>query len=72
MVGRLFKFVNAMKLKCKTVVLTNSQPPTLPHTLRKHYYPRQIVGTNLPTPKGWITWLARAHVYVHNLLRVIT
>ena len=33
---------------------------------------RQIAGTNLPTPKGWITWWARAHVYVHNLLRVIT
>ena len=34
--------------------------------------PRQIAGTNLPTPKVWIAWLARAHVYVHNLLRVVT
>ena len=25
---------------------------------------------SLPFPKGWIAWLATAHVYVHNLLRV--
>ena len=37
----------------------------------KHYYPGQIAGTNLRTPQGWIAWLARAHVYIHNLLRVI-
>ena len=31
-----------------------------------------FAGTNyLPTPKGWIAWLARAHVYVYNLLRVM-
>ena len=29
-------------------------------------------STNLPTQKGWMAWLARAHVYVYNLLRVIT
>ena len=37
----------------------------------KHYYSRQIACTNLPIPKRWIAWLARAHVYVLNLLRVI-
>ena len=58
---------------CETLVLTNSQPPTSPPlTLRKALLPRQIASTNLPTPKGWIAWLARAHVYVHNLLGVIT
>ena len=24
----------------------------------RHYYPRLVAGTNLPTPKGWIAWLA--------------
>ena len=43
------------------------QPPTT-----WQYYPRQIAGTNLPTPRGWVAWLARARVYVHNLLRVLT
>ena len=59
--------------KCETLALTNSRPPISPPlTCIKHYYSRQIAGTNLPTPKGWIPRLARAHVYVHNLLRVIT
>ena len=31
--------------------------PPLPS---RHYYPRLIAGTNLPTPKGWIVWLAKA------------
>ena len=26
----------------------------------RHYYPRLIAGTNLPTPKEWIAWLAKA------------
>ena len=34
--------------------------------------PRQIAGTNLQTPRGWIAGLARACVYVHDLLKVIT
>ena len=25
-----------------------------------NYYPRLIAGTYLPTPKGWIAWLAKA------------
>ena len=33
--------------------------------------PDKIAGNNLPTPRGWIAWLARARVYVHDLLRVI-
>ena len=27
----------------------------------RHYYPRLIAGTNLPTPKGWIAWLVKAY-----------
>ena len=35
------------------------------------YYPRQIAGTNLLTSEGWITLLARAHIYAYNLFSVI-
>ena len=31
-----------------------------PHHRLRHYYPRLISGTNLPTSKGWIAWLAKA------------
>ena len=31
-----------------------------PHHRLRHYYPRLIAGTNLPTSKGWIAWLAKA------------
>ena len=34
--------------------------PTSPRSPSRHYYPRLITGTNLPTPKGWIAWLAKA------------
>ena len=34
--------------------------PTTPPSPFRHYYPRFIAGTNLPTPKGLITWLAKA------------
>ena len=34
--------------------------PTTPPSPSRHYYPRLIDGTNLPTPKGWIAWLANA------------
>ena len=34
--------------------------PTTPPSLSRHYYPRLIAGTNLPTPKGWIARLAKA------------
>ena len=34
--------------------------PTTPPSPSRHYYPRFIVCTNLPTPKGWIAWLAKA------------
>ena len=33
--------------------------PTTPPSPSRHYYPRLIAGTNLPTPKGWIAWLAK-------------
>ena len=33
----------------------------------RHYYLRFIAGTNLPTPKGWIAWLAKAVLYADNL-----
>ena len=32
--------------------------PTTPPSPSRHYYPRLIAGTNLPTTKGWIAWLA--------------
>ena len=35
--------------------------PTTPPSPSRHYYPRLIAGTNLPTPKGWIAWLAKAN-----------
>ena len=31
-----------------------------PHHRLRHYFHRLIAGTNLPTPKGLITWLAKA------------
>ena len=31
-----------------------------PPSPSRHYYPRLIAGTNLPTPKGWIASLAKA------------
>ena len=34
--------------------------PTTPPSPSRHYYPRLIAGANLPTPKGWIAWLAKA------------
>ena len=34
--------------------------PTTPPSPSRHYYLRLISGTNLPTPKGWIAWLAKA------------
>ena len=33
---------------------------TSPPSPSRHYYPPLIAGTNLPTPKGWIAWLAKA------------
>ena len=46
--------------------------PTTPPSPSRHYYPRLIAGTNLPTPKGWIAWLAKAD-YMHiTLSKVIT
>ena len=34
--------------------------PTTPPSPARHYYPRLIAGTNLPTAKGWTAWRARA------------
>ena len=34
--------------------------PTTPPSPSRHYYPRLIACTNLPIPKGWIAWLAKA------------
>ena len=33
--------------------------PTTPPSPSRHYYPRLIAGTNLPTSEGWIAWLAK-------------
>ena len=35
--------------------------PTTHPSPSRHYYPRLIAGINLPTPKGWIAWLAKAY-----------
>ena len=42
--------------------------PTTPPSPSRHYYSRLIAGTNLPTPKGWIAWLAKADCRVQNQL----
>ena len=45
--------------------------PTTPPSPARHYYSRLIAGTNLPTPEGWIAWLAKAdctHNLCHRLL----
>ena len=34
--------------------------PTTHPSPSRHYYLRLIAGANLPTPKGWIAWLAKA------------
>ena len=34
--------------------------PITPPSPSRHYYLRLIGGTNLPTPNGWIAWLAKA------------
>ena len=41
--------------------------PTTPPSPSRHYYLRLINGINLPTPKEWIAWLAKLHMYAHNL-----
>ena len=74
MAGRLFKFyrhhADSSVKHIFWLTVTVSQPPTTPPLiLRKALLPRQIASTNLPTPKGWIAWLARAQVNVHNLLQ---
>ena len=35
------------------------------HRLR-HYYPRPIADTNLPTPKGWISLVSKGRLYGHT------
>ena len=42
------------------VQLARLELPTTPLSPSRHYYPRLIAGTNLPTPKGWIAWLVKA------------
>ena len=46
--------------------------PTTPLSPSRHYYPQLIAGTNLPTPKGWIAWLAKACCTHITLAQVIT
>ena len=47
--------VTSATLHLHVQAATNHTP-----SLSRHYYPRLIAGTNLPTPKGWIAWLAKA------------
>ena len=45
--------------------------PTTSPSLSRHYYLRLIAGTNLPTPKGRIAWLAKAdctHITIAQML----
>ena len=46
--------------------------PTTPPSPSMHYYPRLIAGANLPTPKGWIAWLAMADCTHITFVKVIT
>ena len=46
--------------------------PTTPPSPSRHYYPLLIAGTNLPTPKGWIAWLAKADCTHIPFPKVIT
>ena len=64
MVGRLFKFHRCHAHPSEEHFFWLTASHLLPHPLHcvKHYYPRQIAGINLPTPNGWIAWLARACV----------
>ena len=41
---------------CHVHAATNYTPIT-----SRHYYPLFIAGTNLPTTKGWIDWLAKVN-----------
>ena len=60
-------------LKCETLVLTNIQPPTsLSLIMCQARLPPKIASTNSVTLKGLIAWLAPAHMYVQNMLKVIT
>ena len=58
---------------CLTVshLLHHCSPPNsvTSHTAYNSITPRQIVGTNLLTPKGWIAKLDRAHLHAYNLFR---
>ena len=46
--------------------------PTTAPSPSRHYYPWLIAGTNLPTPKGWIAWLAKSDCTHITLSKVIT
>ena len=48
------------------------QPPTIPPSSHLYYHHQEIADKNLLTPRGWIAGLARACVYAHDLLSVIT
>ena len=46
---------------------------TTPPWPSRHYYPRLISSTNLPTLQGWIAWLAKADcTHIQHLPKVIT
>ena len=46
--------------------------PSTPSSPSRHYYSRLIAGTNLPTLKGWIAWLAKADCTHITFAKVIT
>ena len=58
--------INRVKDRCHDTlhILLAATYNTPPNALA--LLPRKIVGTNLPTSRGWIAWLARSRIYVHN------
>ena len=52
--------VGSTRVTSATLHLHVQAATNTPPSQFRHYYPRLIAGTNLPTPKGWIAWLAKA------------
>ena len=56
----------------ETHVPTKSATYVITQHCVTHYYHCHIAGNSLLTPKRWIACLAKAHVYMYNLFRVLT
>ena len=77
LVGGISSISNASGLAASTVNRERywlAQCRSKHETLSDQPLPPQIACTNLPTPKGWFAWLARAHIahmYAHKLLIIL-